>query len=197
MNYPYNNNMNPNMYGYMNPPNLINNSNLNNINSGNNNYTHNPAFPHQMNNNLQNVNMLNQNPNNHLQSQSQKMSQLQYIKNNNINIINNSVLKVPEQVPNNCTNTYNLTAMKSIHENDISNVSSSLKKKIKLDGTLQIPQTKAKCVKQNVQNYTEMRNEELVENAYQLARDQGGCRYLQKKIEEEHDFSNIYLFPKV
>jgi len=193
MNYPYNN-MNPNMYGYINPPNYINNSNFNSIN---NNYAYNPAFPNQMNNNPQNVNMLNHITNNPMQNQSQKMSQHQYIKNNNINIINNSVLKVPEQIPNNCTNSNNINTMKSTYENDISNVSSSLKKKIKLDGELQIPQIKAKNVKQTSQNYSEMRNEELVENAYQLAKDQGGCRYLQKKIEEEHDFSNIYLFPKV
>jgi hypothetical protein len=152
-----------------------------------------------MNNNFQGVNMLNQNPNNYLQGQSQKMSQLQYIKNNNINIINNSVLKVPEQVPINSTNTSNsnISTMKSTYESDINNVSSSLKKKIKLDGELQIPLMKAKSLKQNVQNYNEMGNEELVENSYLLAKDQGGCRYLQKKIEEEHDFSNIYLFPKV
>jgi len=48
-----------------------------------------------------------------------------------------------------------------------------------------------------VQNYQEMTNDELARHCYVLAKDQGGCRFLQKKAEESKEFANDYLFPNV
>lgn len=49
----------------------------------------------------------------------------------------------------------------------------------------------------SVQNYTDMNDEELARHCYVLAKDQGGCRFLQKKAEESKDFTNQYLYPNV
>jgi len=48
-----------------------------------------------------------------------------------------------------------------------------------------------------VQNYTDMNDEELAKHCYVLAKDQGGCRFLQKKIDENKEFTNIFIFPRV
>ena len=128
------------------------------------------------------------------------MNQLQYIKNNNINIINNSVMKVPEKQGNNDIKgpiNSGLQILPPQQETRGSNMTTSLKKKTKVDSELIIPQNKSKVVKPSVHNYTEMKNDELAQNAFMLAKDQGGCRFLQKKIEEEPDFANQFLFPRV
>jgi len=48
-----------------------------------------------------------------------------------------------------------------------------------------------------VQNYNDMNDEELARHCYVLAKDQGGCRFLQKKAEDSKEFTNVYLFPNV
>jgi hypothetical protein len=42
-----------------------------------------------------------------------------------------------------------------------------------------------------------LKNEELVNHAYFLAKDQAGCRYLQKKIDEEPDIFPEIIYPKI
>jgi hypothetical protein len=45
--------------------------------------------------------------------------------------------------------------------------------------------------------YMNLNNEELVKHAYSLAKDQAGCRYLQKKIDEEPQTFPLIIYPKV
>jgi hypothetical protein len=45
--------------------------------------------------------------------------------------------------------------------------------------------------------YMNLKNEELVNHAYFLAKDQAGCRYLQKKIDEEPDIFPEIIYPKI
>jgi len=49
----------------------------------------------------------------------------------------------------------------------------------------------------NISNYTELSNDELARFALMISKDQCGCRFIQKKISENSDFSNNYLFPHV
>jgi hypothetical protein len=49
----------------------------------------------------------------------------------------------------------------------------------------------------NISNYTELSNDELARNVLVISKDQIGCRFIQKKISENPDFSNNYLFPYV
>ena len=165
-----------------NNPNYINNCNYNPYMNVNHHYP-NPQFDNQLS-----QNGLNPNQANSSQNAAQKMNHMQYIKNNNINIINNSVTKDMEH---NLNKNLKLTSC----PND--NNSISLKKKLKVETDILIPPSKPNMIKTSILNYTEMKNLELAENAYFLAKDQGGCRFLQKKIEDEPDFSNNYLFPKV
>ncbi len=46
-------------------------------------------------------------------------------------------------------------------------------------------------------NYEEMSEEDLANSSYALAKDQQGCRYLQKKIEGNEKFGNEFIFPKI
>jgi hypothetical protein len=46
-------------------------------------------------------------------------------------------------------------------------------------------------------NYEEMTEEDLANSSYALAKDQQGCRYLQKKIEGNEKFGNDFIFPKI
>lgn len=45
--------------------------------------------------------------------------------------------------------------------------------------------------------YMNLKNEELVNHAYFLAKDQAGCRYLQKKLDEEPDIFPEIIYPKI
>ncbi len=51
--------------------------------------------------------------------------------------------------------------------------------------------------KMSLQNYAELSDEELSRHCHVLAKDQGGCRFLQKKIEESREFTNKHIFPNV
>lgn len=43
-------------------------------------------------------------------------------------------------------------------------------------------------------NYTDMTEDEIIENFTLMAKDQTGCRFLQKKIENEHTRINSFYF---
>ena len=46
----------------------------------------------------------------------------------------------------------------------------------------------------NIQNFTEFNNEDLCKMAFNLAKDQAGCRFLQKRIEESSSLADdIFL----
>lgn len=46
-------------------------------------------------------------------------------------------------------------------------------------------------------NFEDLTDEELANQSLQIAKDQAGCRYLQKKIEECPKYANEKLFPKI
>jgi hypothetical protein len=50
--------------------------------------------------------------------------------------------------------------------------------------------------KQNL-NYLEMDYDELSKNCYMLAKDQGGCRFMQKKMEENPSWASDSLYPLI
>ena len=47
----------------------------------------------------------------------------------------------------------------------------------------------------NIVNLYKMDKETIIKEAYNLTKDQIGCRYLQKKIEEDTDFSINFIYP--
>jgi hypothetical protein len=46
-------------------------------------------------------------------------------------------------------------------------------------------------------NFSELQEEELVKYVHILAREQAGCRFLQKKLEEDPSFADRFLFPAI
>ena len=47
----------------------------------------------------------------------------------------------------------------------------------------------------NIVNINKMDNETIIKEAYNLTKDQIGCRFLQKKIEEDTEFAISFLYP--
>jgi hypothetical protein len=56
---------------------------------------------------------------------------------------------------------------------------------------------KSKIQKTSLQTYMNMEIDELAKHSYNLAKDQAGCRYLQKKIEEEPEIANVLIYPRI
>jgi hypothetical protein len=52
-------------------------------------------------------------------------------------------------------------------------------------------------VKPNISNFATMNNEELIKHAFNLAKDQSGCRYLQKKLEDEGTSFHNSIYNKI
>lgn len=102
-------------------------------------------------------------------------------QNPNQNILNTISQNQPTTIPYTTTNS-NLNNISTISHQNITTHSNK---------------EKNNNITKTVQNYTEMNDEELVRHAYVLAKDQGGCRFLQKKSEESLEFTNNLLFPNV
>ena len=46
-------------------------------------------------------------------------------------------------------------------------------------------------------NYYEYSNEEILNLSIELIKEQVGCRFMQEKIKNDHNFANELLFPKI
>ena len=58
-----------------------------------------------------------------------------------------------------------------------------------------IQQTSKSSHSSNIVNLYKMDNETIIKEAYNLTKDQIGCRFLQKKIEEDTNFAISFLYP--
>ena len=170
---------NPNVNANVNHPNYMNalqyNNYMNNLNNSlnfNNNAN--------LQNNVYNLNNSNSMiPNNNI---NPNLSHSQNI-NLNSNIIpspnNNMNLNNSYQIINGMQNINNII----LNNNIINNTSR--------------PNNNYSSNKQKKQNYNLLSNEELAKQAYILAKNQNGCRYLQKRIENNQKLVPTLFFPNV
>jgi len=133
-------------------------------------------------NNMNNINSIN------LVHGISNMNNINNINLNNMGNINSNNMN------HNMTNNMNSNSTMYSNENTYdseSNPISNLRENLKSTNIVNSETGKT------VQNYTDMNDEELARHCYVLAKDQGGCRFLQKKVEDSSDFTNQYLFPNV
>ena len=199
----YNNNQNSNYVGYNNLNNI--NQNINNIYPQNNQFNFknqrkkqkNPNY-HQNNNilnihNNANYNMNNQNPNyNYLNNNINK---------NNRNINNNDYNNL--SIPNNISYYQNLNNQIFYNKNQNLNnypiingipyINNNINNNITINNQIR----KVDSNKQRKQNYNLLSNEELAKQAFNIAKNQNGCRYLQKRVENNKDLVPNIFFPNI
>ena len=199
----YNNNQNSNYVGYNNLNNI--NQNINNIYQQNNQFNFknqrkkqkNPNY-HQNNNilnihNNANYNMNNQNPNyNYLNNNINK---------NNRNINNNDYNNL--SIPNNISYYQNLNNQIFYNKNQNLNnypiingipyINNNINNNITINNQIR----KVDSNKQRKQNYNLLSNEELAKQAFNIAKNQNGCRYLQKRVENNKDLVPNIFFPNI
>lgn len=111
-------------------------------------------------------------------SQNMPMENAQLNNNNNLNINSNKNFNKTFGVNNN-NNNFNMQASSPVNNTIDHNTMLNMK------------------LSKNISNYTELSNEELAKNALIISKDQCGCRFIQKKISENSDFSNNFLYPAV
>ncbi len=147
---------------------IINNNfaqNFNNINSFPNIYIN---YQNKYTNNS--PNLINKNNNNITQNKITKSQPLISFQNsiNNFNFKNNIFQNQNQKIHSNSLNI----------NNNISNKSNNKSKRII-----------------NISNLYKLENFEIAKQSYNLAKDQIGCRFLQKKIEEDTQFSLNSIYP--
>ena len=221
------NNMNINYLNYLNSQNKLNNEMNNNISpifTANNKFKYNTQKKKQkkynnfMNQNLPYPNMINlnnQNFNNH------NLNQLQYNyinQNNNMNLNNNLNVNNTMNLLNSINNITNpLIQPSNLNMNP--NINNPQNNKLNLNETYKminsmgninhlilnnnvnnnIPnkQNNHPSNKQKKQNLNLLSNEELAKQAHNLARYQNGCRYLQKRVENNQNLVPTLFFPNI
>ena len=199
----YNNNQNSNYVGYNNLNNI--NQNINNIYPQNNQFNFknqrkkqkNPNY-HQNNNilnihNNANYNMNNQNPNYNYFNNN--------INKNNRNINNNDYNNL--SIPNNISYYQNLNNQIFYNKNQNLNnypiingipyINNNINNNITINNQIR----KVDSNKQRKQNYNLLSNEELAKQAFNIAKNQNGCRYLQKRVENNKDLVPNIFFPNI
>ncbi len=170
-------------------------SNLTSMNSQNNlnniNFSNIPIPQPTINPNI----ILNKNKNNYKKVNFNANKNQKYTNdnpNNNMNFNNRKITQnfpIENLIPNKLINK-NINGI-GMNNNKMIQVGSPINNKI--DNNL-IQNLK---LNKNIINYTDLSNEELAKNALLISKDQYGCRYIQKKISENSDFSNNFLFSHV
>ena len=204
---------NMNYLNYYNAQNSIHNdinNNINNLFLGNNHFTYNSQRKKQKtNNNYINPNILNQNMinpnfinqlqfnnylnqnnnmnlniNNHmnLYNNLNAMNNL-IMPNNNLNININPNVNINNHSNNNMTNSMGNLNHFILNNNNINNNSNK--------------PSNYSTNKHKKQNLNLLSNEELAKQAYNLAKYQNGCRYLQKRIENNQKLVPTLFFPNI
>ena len=148
--------------------NTINDNNNNNKNSDNNNI---------INNNMIRINNLNINNNNNVNIQNHSNYYSIMNNNNNKNVINEF-----EDLKDNSIKMSPQYQMK-YHQFSQNNQQINLNK------------TKNYQLNQSLSNYEKLPLEEIIQNCYSICKNQTGCRFLQRKIDENPKISREYIYP--
>ena len=172
----YINNSNYRQY-HINP--IYNNSNQNSFYGNNANQNNNMNY-YNNNNNLPEVNYYNFINNN--QNQNDYLHSLM-----NENIIINKMNLNPSINNNNFIPNNNKSNAINPNESQNTNINININNEnTKINN--QIPSNK---------NLYEYSNEEILNSAINLIKEQIGCRFMQEKIKSDHNFANEQLFPKI
>ena len=168
--------------------NLLNQNiiNINNSNANSNNYIN--AL--QYNNNYMNLNN-NINPLNNLSMNNPMISSNNI--NPNLNIIKNNNIIINPNINNNSNNNANLNNNYQI-ANGIPNINMMINNNINKNLH---KSNNFSSNKQKNQNLNLLSNEELAKQAYIIARNQNGCRYLQKRVENNQKLVPTLFFPNI
>lgn len=176
------------------------NSNIPNHEFANNNFNSMPMMPRNIN---------NINPNLIMSSKVNKNFQIGNIPQVNINQNNNMKYNpnwrgnqnlLMENTPNinNSNNNKNFKQFGgNSNLNNNNNINFNMQAGSPINNTIDHNTMLNLKLNKNISNYTELSHEELAKNALVISKDQCGCRFIQKKISENSDFSNNYLFPQV
>ena len=217
---PYtNNNLNQN-YPNFNNLNIINQNN-NNIYQQNIQYNNNPQIKKKnksnylQKNNLKNQNNINisnnqnyiiNNQNNNYNYLNKNMNQKLININNNNNDYNNLI------IPNNNINYYQNLNNPNFYQNIKNNQNLNYYQIINgipylnnnnnnYNGNISINNNnqnkKIDLNKQRKQNYNLLSNEDLAKQAFNIAKNQNGCRYLQKRVENNKELVPTLFFPNI
>ena len=209
----YNLNQNNNIYNNNQNPNYVDYNNLNNISQNINNiYPQNKQFnfknqrKKQKNQNYYqkgkilniqnnaNYNMNHQNPNynylnNNINQNNRNINNSSYNNlsiPNNINYyqnLNNSIFYNQNQ---NVNNYPILNGIQYLNNNNINN-------NIHINNQIRTVESN----RQRKQNYNLLSNEELAKQSFNIAKNQNGCRYLQKRVENNKDLVPTLFFPNI
>ena len=195
------------------------NNNMNNINNiylGNNQYNYNSKKKKQKinNNNFINPNIMNQNMIN--LNNSNIINKLQYTnflnQNNNMNLNSNININNQMNLYQNLAGMNNLIIPNNININPNSNINPNINNPTNNNMTNSMGKinhfmlsnntntninNNSNMNKQKKQNLNLLSNEELAKQAYNLARYQNGCRYLQKRIENNQQLVPTLFFPNI
>jgi hypothetical protein len=195
------------------------NNNMNNINNiylGNNQYNYNSKKKKQKinNNNFINPNIMNQNMIN--LNNSNIINKLQYTnflnQNNNMNLNSNININNQMNLYQNLAGMNNLIIPNNININPNSNINPNINNPTNNNMTNSMGNinhfmlsnntntninNNSNMNKQKKQNLNLLSNEELAKQAYNLARYQNGCRYLQKRIENNQQLVPTLFFPNI
>ena len=102
---------------------------------------------------------------------------------------NHNIRGVNPSIPQKNESSFNMMNMNNINNN--------IKKPAKFQEA-NIRELKNKnSTKTNISHFATMNEEELVKHSFNLAKDQSGCRYLQKKIEEEGEAFHNAIYGKI
>ena len=151
---------------------------LNYLNNKNSLSNQNLQLLNQLDNNLLLQNKINQN----IQQQNYSLNS----KNLKLNLNKNSSNKYQKILQNKNINNIQSNNTNYSNMDSIKNKN----KKIPL-----IQQTSKSSHSSNIVNLYKMDNETIIKEAYNLTKDQIGCRFLQKKIEEDTNFAISFLYP--
>ena len=202
----YNNNQNQNYVGYNNLNNI--NQNINNIYQHNNQFNFKNQRKKQKNQNYyQKGNILNVQNNSNYNMNHQNIN-YNYLNNNinqnnrNINTNDYSNLSIPNNISyyqnlnnqifynkNQNQNLNNYPTINGIQYLNNSNINNNI--------TINNQIRKVDSNKQRKQNYNLLSNEELAKQSFNIAKNQNGCRYLQKRVENNKDLVPTIFFPNI
>jgi hypothetical protein len=99
--------------------------------------------------------------------------------------------------PVNTVNNSALTQKNEVPVHGMNGTQNIFKKTIRAQETNIRELTKKPMAKPNISHFATMNNEELIKHAFNLGKDQSGCRFLQKKIEEEGASFHNAIYSKI
>ena len=176
-----------NNYSYQNENKEFNNINPNFINQNNSYNNQIGSF------NSGNIIMFNQN---NCYNQFNRGKNINNMNNIYMNNINNNLNQMPHLIRNNNIQQQFIQSNKSSPNSQI-NMSPNFRSIGKTSFDINDQFKGIKTNKTPLQNYMNLDIIELTKFSYSLAKDQAGCRYLQKKIDEDPDIANTLIYPRI